>query len=60
MDVLEGKENELSHNDDGYMNNNYPSCRHHQSPNKSNYIEGYYICKNKYKVYTCGYTKIEV
>ena len=48
------------HNDDGYMNNNYPSCRHHQSPNKSNYIECYYICKNKYKVYTFGYNKIEV
>lgn len=58
-DILDGRENKLSYNKNGYMNNNYPSWRYYHSSNKSNYIEDYYIYMNKYKVYTCGYMMIE-
>lgn len=54
-DILEGKENKLSYNREGYMNNNYPSRKHYKESKK--YISDSYT-HYKSKVYTCGYTKV--
>ena len=58
-DIIEGKENELSYNRKGYMNNNYPSWKHYKD-NNNKYFEDSYLYREKYRVYTCGYSIIRL
>lgn len=55
-DLFNNKENQLSSIDDYTVNNNYPSPLKNGDTN--NYIESYYMCGD-YKVFTCGYSRIQ-
>ena len=56
-DILNGNENALSYNRDGYMNNNYPSWKHYKG-SSTKYIEDR-IESGRFIVYTCGYMKLD-
>ena len=40
------------------MNNNYPSWKHYKDNSK--YFEDRYLYRESYKVYTCGYSIIQL
>lgn len=54
-DILDGKEDKLSYDKEGYMNNNYPSWKNYK--NNGKYIEHSYTSNNKI-VFTCRYTSL--
>lgn len=56
-DLFSGIENELSFDLNGYINNNYPSPIRNSA---DNIITDFYTNKNNHKVYTCGYSNIEL
>jgi hypothetical protein len=56
IDLFNDNDNELSFNKDGLMDNNYPSRKYLHITNE--HISDFYTI-NGFKVYTCGYSKIE-
>ena len=55
LNILSGKEDSLSFNEEGLMNNNYPSLQYFKEV--GNFIEDFYTYY-KMTVYTCGFSNV--